>query len=123
MARSKSKGTPESELLEAIRRIGNKPDARRSAKNAQDFEDYLVNELDFSSVSFDTEKGSNFWHTVRLAIKQDTEVIKERPTEQQLKEANATVYANETTKQVSYRNARGQWTKASDIISGNVIGF
>lgn len=113
-----NKGTSEEELLDAVKRIGKKPDARRMARNSSVWYDYLIETLHIHPNAIESEAGKRFWENVRQDIR---EVVV--PTKRQLTQANATVYTNPKTEQVSYRGANGRFVSAKAIASGDVIGF
>jgi len=111
------------ELVDAVKRIGKQKEARQAASNSSTWMDYLINTLNFNESSFESDRGDMFWNDVRLALKKPDKVTIPRPTQQQLAEANATIYENISTKQVSYRGVGGRFVKASAIVKGEIIGF
>lgn len=62
----KGKGTPEAEVIEAIRRIGKKyPESRQSARNSPEWLDFLDN----IGISTEGDKRQGFWEKVRQGLK------------------------------------------------------
>lgn len=120
MARKKGH-TDEKELNDAIRRIGQKREAKQATKNSQTWYDYLVDVLDINPNTVESDRGKVFWNDVRRGI-QGKKAI-ERPTLRQIQEANSQEeYWPTKTGQVihTYRNKEtGQFMSAKKIIYGS----
>lgn len=103
----RNKTTSKEELIDAIERMKKRPEARKSAKNSNDWNDYLGNVL---NIYPETDKAQGFWDDVRQGV--SGKAVKPLPTLGDLYAAGVIGdYVNPKTKQKSYRGSNGRWVK------------
>lgn len=112
---SRRKGTPEAELLDAIKRMNKKQEATEKASNSPTWKNYLQRILGINPASVQSEKGAEFWEDVRIGV----QITKEPIAKQQLNRGN--FFLNRKTHNVSYRNAKGQWTSFASVGRKSVV--